>query len=144
MMRDVVVLSEVPKVLYLPPFITLCVCVCFWRRLHLCAALQYLQQDPEGQLQAHPDKGQRDASRVCVLMRDWHHARGASLVEECGSRQIDCSFTRSISPSTSLRHYTVSRHSCAVCIFCSFCVFLTVFVFYNQRKNDFYPTFQSI
>ncbi len=98
--------------------LSLRVCVCFfWRRLHLCSIYSRTLKVSCRHILT---KGR--GTRVCVLMRDWHHARGASLAEECGSRQIDCSFTRSIGPSTSLRHYTVSRHSCAVCIFYSLCL----------------------
>lgn len=127
-MRGVVVFSEVPKVLYLPPFITFSVaamrCVCVFLEaaapVRLCSIYSRTLKVSCRHILTK-GRGTRGCPRVCVLMRDWHHARGASLAEECGSRQIDCSFTRSISPSTTV--ICLSLH----CI-SSFCV---VFIFYS-------------
>lgn len=75
-------------------------------------------------------RGTRGCPCVCVLMRDWHHAREASLAEECGSRQIDCSFAHSISLSTTIICLSRTLHCMStVFMFFNLCVFHSFFVF---------------
>lgn len=82
--------------------VLLCACVCVVRGLHLCMSsnVECRTLKVSCRHTLIKGRGMRACPCVCVLMRDWHDAREASLVKECGSRQIDCGYSHSIRLST--------------------------------------------